>query len=1043
MYKRNTFKRVLLTVCVILICLVLYPQDTSYRMTPHLNDRISLEDGEKRINEFRFPKLSVNHFQRNKQIPKTINNSHEVYYPWPFYQTGLECGQSTTITQILNYEICFQRGWTDINYNLDHKFPAHFVWNFCNDGINQGVLFLESWKVAQSAGTPNFTDWGGYPQEGQHRKWLTGYDKYYRSMGNRISEVCVIPTDSEIGILTLKHWLYNHIENKQIGGLASFNATFKYPDQIIPMGLPDAGKSIITHFTNDPHHAYTIIGYNDTVGWDYNQDHQLTNHLDINGDGVVNLQDWELGCFIISHTSGPSWGDFGQTYLPYRLMSISYHDGGIWGTSAYVAKVKEEVKPQLTAKIDLTYNKRGRIKLYFGVSNDTTALYPSSTYKPYVFDYQGGDFYMTGGDAENDKTIEIGVDISYLLNYISPNTPTQFFLLIDEQDPDHSGNGQVNQFSIIHYNGDVQIEIVNNEDHKPIVQNGTTSLSLIYSVEFSKPEILNTTIECTLNEPFEKQLSATGGVPNYRWELSKGYQTENISNQFHSGVSKLTFSDPDTGFIKIDLPFTFPFYGEDCNVIYLSADGFISFAAHDFYPFVYSNQIKFETTRMIAPFFSDLTGINATKTYLDNSLIITYYGKIKGQPFSTISFSVHLFHDGTIELFFNKMGFSKTPYISGISDGNIQNVMYHEFSNVTASEISQKAVRFKPLSNLKTIFLSTDGVLTGFLNYNTTDSILVNCYDNNDILIQKWIMLDCKTPDHITVTHSVLSESGSHTIQKWGFDNLNLTVQNFGDSVYQNVKILFQCVSPYLTPDQNLIEMGTFTAQEIKTLNQIVRIDPTNHAPEDYPIDIHWFIITGNDTMSKGLFTFYVKTPDIEVVKHEFMTLSQTENKVEFQIKNLNNFNINTLRFELISNNELITISSENTVFEIEKNRTISVPFTIHDPELKFVNSNQPFVLQVFGHDHLIQSKMIGFVPCFYYSVYPNPTNNYLVITPSDPELKIVEATIYNISGIKLESISFHSYPYIADVSDLKQGLYFIKLKSENQIVKTLKIIKL
>jgi hypothetical protein len=65
----------------------------------------------------------------------------------------------------------------------------------------------------------------------------------------------------------------------------------------LPAGTPEAGKKVIISYSNSSH-AMTIVGYNDSIRWDYNNDGQYTNHLDINGDGVVDLRDWEIGGLI-------------------------------------------------------------------------------------------------------------------------------------------------------------------------------------------------------------------------------------------------------------------------------------------------------------------------------------------------------------------------------------------------------------------------------------------------------------------------------------------------------------------------------------------------------------------------------------------------------------------------------------------------------------------------------------------------------------------------------------------------------------------------
>ena len=47
-------------------------------------------------------------------------------------------------------------------------------------------------------------------------------------------------------------------------------------------------------------HALTVIGYDDEIGVDLNNDGEITNDIDINGDDVVDMGDWEMGALILA-----------------------------------------------------------------------------------------------------------------------------------------------------------------------------------------------------------------------------------------------------------------------------------------------------------------------------------------------------------------------------------------------------------------------------------------------------------------------------------------------------------------------------------------------------------------------------------------------------------------------------------------------------------------------------------------------------------------------------------------------------------------------
>lgn len=69
------------------------------------------------------------------------------------------------------------------------------------------------------------------------------------------------------------------------------------------------------------------------------------------------------------------------------------------------------------------------------------------------------------------------------------------------------------------------------------------------------------------------------------------------------------------------------------------------------------------------------------------------------------------------------------------------------------------------------------------------------------------------------------------------------------------------------------------------------------------------------------------------------------------------------------------------------------------------------------------------------YQISPNPAQDKISILTKDPYF---ECEILNTTGIKLKTFKQEQ----ADISDLKSGLYFIIIKSSNDVVKTLKFIK-
>ena len=161
-----------------------------------------------------------------------------------------------------------------------------------------------------------------------------------------------------------------------------------------------------------------------------------------------------------------------------KLAETHSENAGIWNACVYVVQVRDEVFPQLTYKVTIKHNKRSQIRLRAGINPDLNANAPSKTIDFNVFNFQGGENYMQGGTTEADKTLELGLDITPLLNDIEPNIPYLFFLEVTESDPNGTGSGQIVSFSLIDYTNGGEEEISHPSQNTPIANNSTTYLTV-------------------------------------------------------------------------------------------------------------------------------------------------------------------------------------------------------------------------------------------------------------------------------------------------------------------------------------------------------------------------------------------------------------------------------------------------------------------------------------------------------------------------------------------------------------------------------------
>ncbi len=86
----------------------------------------------------------------------------------------------------------------------------------------------------------------------------------------------------------------------------------------------------------------------------------------------------------------------------------------------------------------------------------------------------------------------------------------------------------------------------------------------------------------------------------------------------------------------------------------------------------------------------------------------------------------------------------------------------------------------------------------------------------------------------------------------------------------------------------------------------------------------------------------------------------------------------------------------------------------------------------------IVASLSVGAFDTTDISIFPNPANKELTIKGKT----IIESiTIYDINGRQLKTVIFTSEKGNLDISNLSQGMYFLKIKSGNN-TESIKFIK-
>jgi hypothetical protein len=798
------------------------------------------------------PKLSLpESYKLNPPLlPEIVDNSANMFWRPVFAQIALECGQASSVGMAYTYAVNRERGLpSDIE---DNQQATHFTWNWTNGGEGwYGVSYFHTFEILKYVGNPDVNTYGGMTSPSPYSMWMTGYDNYYESMKNRIHEAYQIDVSTSEGIETLKHWLHSHLDNSEVGGVANFYANAPYGMSTLPSGTPEAGKYVVISW-GGANHGMTVSGYHDSIRWDYNNDGMYTNHLDINGDGKVNPRDWEIGGlrFANTYSGGPSFGNNGFSYMTYKSLADPSENGGIWNNAVHVQYAKANMDPQLTAKIKLYYDCRKKIRVRMGVSTDLSSENPDFSIAFPILNFQGGCKYMQGGTDEEDKTIEVGLDLTPLLNFVGSETPARYFLMIDEADPENLWSGNIVDYSIIDYTNGIN-EIVCSQSNVPIIQNGTTTVYVDHTVNFNEVSINEEVLpDATVYEPYSHQFTASGGVEPYYWDFDLNFDETNYEDIFPNiSANQLNPGNNGDGYAVQSLDFPFPFYGEEIEEVRVHVDGYIMFEGMHSWPYQVYDFLKFTKNRHISPFMTDLRIYPADGDGMwyegdSNSATFRWKAAIDGQAATTeLNFAVTLFANGDIKFYYGNTGdFGNIEWISGVSDGNNKYYQFTEFSN-------DAAIPTNYVCDLKSSHKPEEFILDQFGNFEGTPvnnydelQIKVRATDENNITQSKTVLLSTDGSNYIVVDDYAISAGGDDVVEYGETVSLSISIKSLGEVEISGVEMLLTIDDEYITLIDSTEVLGTFAPNEIIEFENAFTFEVSNYIPDNYELEFNTLI---------------------------------------------------------------------------------------------------------------------------------------------------------------------------------------------------------
>lgn len=812
-----------------------------------------------------YPQIFLPSEIREIALPAMVDNSEQPFMR-PVYnqEQSASCQQASTILYNYCYEVNRLRNLpSDTNIN---QYPDHFAWNFMNATepyYGEGVSYFHTFDIMHDVGNPTVSVYG---EIRDHYYWMSNYDGYFQAMHNRISGANSIYVGNPEGLLVLKHWLFDHLEGSEVGGVASFGTGLPYSPPLLPEGTPESGKHVEISLLYPASHALTIVGYNDSIRYDVNGDGLYTNNIDITGDTLVDMRDWEIGGLKFVNSYGTSWADSGYCYMLYRTLALKYREGGIWNNSVHIVFPDTVSKPMLTIKSTVQYNKRGRIKLLAGIATDTSQYYPEHIRSFSIFNYQGGDFGMTGINNVDGDILELGLDITPLLSYVENNKPYRIFLMVDENDPNEKGFGSLLDFSVLHYSGQESVEFRSTET--PLgISNNSRSIASVLVVSPSNPiDFLPHGSLCiSSGSDTAIQFRASGGFPPYTWKLKQVYhETENKRNYLPINGTILHPDGILSGFAEVPLPFSFPFFGKNYDTLYMHVNGYILFDKQDMpYYYLLFDENYLHQIRAISGYMNHDMGEIGVEDNISNSScsdsIVFQWRTSANEGSGTVMFSTTLYPDGRIRHHYGPNSAQTTliPVI-GLGDGTPENTLISKKSGIVPAE--GDIINFIPSDVPASLSMSIDGLLSvpkGLQHY--SDEIIVQAVDSQRLFREKTLVLTSGLEIRVRPLDSLA------LIQPGDVVPLLLELINHGNDSLHDVSLHISPTSMNCAiPVNNMTAFDLFPHQNRLIDNYFsIQISDSVVCPEIAGIDI---MATTTGKVFHHFGTFQVDMPVIDVM---------------------------------------------------------------------------------------------------------------------------------------------------------------------------------
>lgn len=350
-------------------------------------------------------------------IPSSVDLSLSNYFPPIGNQGNIgSCTSWATAYYQFGYQIAAMNNW-DAKHDFTKCFSPKFIYNIVKDNYNESSSYYDNYTILQNHGAVRYSEFEPSSEYtlSEINEWCINTNCLENALRNRISatnEVVFsnsfmqtpITSPYSTNLSIMKHLISTgHVlaietymgnkENLSLDG-SSFvgNSLWRF-------GLASNGEIVCKECVNPPNnnlgHAMTVVGYDDNIWYDYNQ------------NGLQ--EDFELGAFKLANSWGTDYCNNGFIWVMYDALNKQSNFSSSSGRfEAFVQYQYHYIEVasfdlELIAKVTVSNNSREDIGIDLGISSLSQTV--PSTYMTTIFNQKGGPYPIEGIGLNSEATI--------------------------------------------------------------------------------------------------------------------------------------------------------------------------------------------------------------------------------------------------------------------------------------------------------------------------------------------------------------------------------------------------------------------------------------------------------------------------------------------------------------------------------------------------------------------------------------------------------------------------------------------------------------